>query len=71
MQRTNPLLGDVALNSSTTSISALIVIDDTKVAVGKAFLEFTETDAALGIVASGYLMTIAAQDQPARNTRPS
>ncbi len=60
------------MNSSTISIkSALIGIDNTEVAVRKAFLEFTKTDAALWIVASGYLLTLAAQDWPARNTRPS
>lgn len=56
------------MNSSTTSIFALIGIDDTEVAVRQAFLEFTEADAALWIVASGYLLTLAAQGWLARNS---
>ena len=59
------------MNSSTTSISALIGIDDTEAAVRKAFLKFTEADAALWIVASGYLLTLAAQGWLAHTTRPS
>jgi hypothetical protein len=56
------------MNSSTTSIkSALIGINDIEVAGRKAFLEFAEADAALWIVASGYLLTLAAQDRSARN----
>lgn len=59
------------MNSSATSISVLTGIDDAEIVVRKAFLEFSEEVAALWIVASGYLLTLAAQDRPARNIRPS
>jgi hypothetical protein len=49
------------MNSSATSISVLTGTDDTEIVARKAFLEFTKADAALWIVASGNLLTLAEQ----------
>jgi hypothetical protein len=56
------------MSSSATSISILTGIDDAEIVARKAFLEFTEADDALWIVASGYLLTLAAQGWLARNS---